>query len=247
MQYKEFGHSREKTILLLHGGGLSWWNYREAAEMLKNTYHIIIPVLDGHAGSDRHFTSIEDNAAEIISFIREHLGGSVYMICGLSLGAQILLEILSQQGDICRHALIESAAAIPSKAAAALIRPAFACSYPLIRQKWFARLQFRQLRIKEALFDDYYRDTCVIEKDNMTAFLRANMTYRLKDTLKACTADVRIFYGEKETRIIRRSAARIHETLPASTLTALTGMYHGDFSINHPADFVRAVKNIAAP
>ncbi|HAG14771.1 MAG TPA: alpha/beta hydrolase, partial [Ruminococcus sp.] len=58
MQYKEYGHSREKTILLLHGGGLSWWNYREAAEMLKNTYHIIIPVLDGHAGSDRHFTSI---------------------------------------------------------------------------------------------------------------------------------------------------------------------------------------------
>ena len=55
MNYKEFGKDNPKTIILLHGGGLSWWNYREEAEALKNEYHVVIPILDGHAGSDKHF------------------------------------------------------------------------------------------------------------------------------------------------------------------------------------------------
>lgn len=70
--------------------------------------------MDGHAGSDANFSTIENNAARIISYIDEHFGGSVLLIGGLSLGGQILLEILSQSTDICRCALIDSALAIPS-------------------------------------------------------------------------------------------------------------------------------------
>ena len=31
MRYIEYGAGNSETILLLHGGGLSWWNYREEA------------------------------------------------------------------------------------------------------------------------------------------------------------------------------------------------------------------------
>lgn len=34
MNYKEFGKQNSDVIILLHGGGLSWWNYRKEAEML---------------------------------------------------------------------------------------------------------------------------------------------------------------------------------------------------------------------
>ena len=62
MQYKVFGKQNRDVIVLLHGGGLSWWNYREISELLQNDLQIIIPILDGHTGSDKDFTSIEDNA-----------------------------------------------------------------------------------------------------------------------------------------------------------------------------------------
>lgn len=52
MQFREFGEAKREKIVLLHGGGLSWWNYRETAEILKNDFHIVLPILDGHAGSD---------------------------------------------------------------------------------------------------------------------------------------------------------------------------------------------------
>ena len=59
MKCFEYGKDHPQTILLLHGGGLSWWNYREAAELLQQDYHVVLPILDGHAGSDRPFTTIE--------------------------------------------------------------------------------------------------------------------------------------------------------------------------------------------
>ena len=128
MNYQEFGAKNRDTLILLHGGGLSWWNYREEAEMLQSEYRVILPVLDGHAGSDRPFTTIENNAAEIISFIDGHLGGSVLLMAGLSLGGQILLEMLAQRKDICRYALVESAPVLPDRLTHALIAPAFGCS-----------------------------------------------------------------------------------------------------------------------
>lgn len=58
MIIKEFGDKNRETIILLYGGGLSWWNYIGEIELLKKDYHLIIPVLNGHFGSDKNFTSI---------------------------------------------------------------------------------------------------------------------------------------------------------------------------------------------
>ena len=244
MKYQEYGFGQKGTIILLHGGGLSWWNYREAAALLQNDYHIILPILDGHAGSDRPFTTIEENASEIISFIDEHLGGSVLLIGGLSLGGQILLEMLSQRGDLCSYALIESAAVIPSKLTNILIAPAFGGSYGLIRNREFAKLQFHSLHIDPALFEDYYRDTCQITKEDMIAFMKANTSYALKDSLRGVSAEVHVFYGSRETAEIRRSAETIGRTLPGSRLHPLPGFRHGDLSLNHPQAYTEAVRQI---
>ena len=182
MNYREFGTEHRDTILLLHGGGLSWWNYREAAELLQTRYHVVLPILDGHAGSERPFTSIEENAAELIRWIDGRLGGSVLLIGGLSLGGQVLLEMLSRRGDLCRHALVESAAVLPDRFTHAMIGPAFGSSYGLIKNRSFAKLQFRSLHIKPELFADYYRDTCAIAKPDMIAFLKASTAYTLKSS-----------------------------------------------------------------
>ena len=179
MNYKEFGKQNSDVIILLHGGGLSWWNYRKEAEMLQNDFHVILPVLDGHAESDRDFTTIEDNAKEIISFIDETFDGYVLLIGGLSLGGQILLEIMSRRADICEYAIVESALVVPSKMIYSMIKPVFGNCYGLIKHKWFSKLQFKSLKMNQEFFDDYYRDTCKITKQNMIAFLQANSMYSI--------------------------------------------------------------------
>ena len=244
MNYKEYGKENSDVIILLHGGGLSFWNYEKEAHLLQSHYHVILPILDGHTGSDRDFTTIEDNAAEIIDFIDAQFGGSVLLIGGLSLGGQILVEILSQRNDICRYAIIESALVMPSKLVHALIKPAFGSCYGLIQHRWFSKLQFRSLRIKSEWFEYYFRDTCGITKQNMIAFLRANSLYSIKDSLADCLSEVYIFVGKKENRAMRTSAQKIHEKLQRSFLQILPGMYHGEFSINYADDYVQKVREI---
>ena len=244
MKYREYGERSSKTILLLHGGGLSWWNYREAAELLQNEFRVILPVLDGHAGSDRPFTTIEDNAEEILAFIDEHLGGSVSLLGGLSLGAQTALEIVSRRKDVCSCALIESAAVLPSKLTNALIGPAFGMSYGLVQHRSFAKLQFRSLRMKEDLFEDDYRDTCAIRKDDMIAFMKASTSYTLKGQAAETSAKLYVFAGEKETGEIRESAREIVRKIPSSELMTLNGLRHGEFPINHAAIYAEAVRQI---
>ena len=246
MKFREFGTGKSETIMLLHGGGLNWWNYREEAELLQSDFHVLLPILDGHAGSDRPFSSIEDNASEITDFIDEKLGGKVLLIGGLSLGAQVLLEILSQRKDICQFALVESAAVIPSKLTNSLIGPSVSSSYGLIKNRGFAKLQFRSLHMKGELFEDYYRDTCAITKADMVAFLKANTSYSLKERIRIrdCSAKVEVFAGDRETREILKSVEVLKAGIPGCHVSLIPGLYHGEFSINHADDYVRTVRSM---
>ena len=237
MKIIEYGTQNPDVIILLHGGGLSWWSFRSVAELLCGRYRVVLPVLDGHADSDADFVSIEENARRIISHIDTVYGGSVLMIGGLSLGAQILVEILAQRPDICKYAVIESASVIPSRVTNALIGPTFSSSYGLIRQEWFAKMQFKYLRMRDDLFEDYFRDTAKITKENMISFLKANTSYAPKPELGNCRAKVRVVVGGKEQKDMLRSARLLHEMLPESTLEIKEGLYHGEYSINHPEKY----------
>ena len=235
----EFGIKNEEVIILLHGGGLSWWNYTDEIELLKNQFHIILPALDGHSGSDADHTSIEDNAARIIKYIDEKFDGQVLMICGLSLGGQILLEILSQRKDICKFAIIESALALPMPVTHSLIELSIKLSYGLIQQKWFSKLQMRSLKIRSDLFDDYYRDTRAITSENYIRFMESNSAYRVKPSLSLCRTKSVIVVGSKERPIMKKSAKMIQNLIPNSELIIVKDYHHGDLSMNHADEYVK--------
>lgn len=241
MNTVEYGKQNSEVIILLHGGGLSWWNFRSQAELLSGRFRVVLPVLDGHAGSDADFTSIADNARRVVSYVEREHGGSVLLIGGVSLGAQILTEALALRGDICRYAVIESARVIPSRLMSAAIGPATASSYGLIRKQWFAKAQFRSLHMRGDLFDDYYRDTVKISKENMIAFLKANTAYEPDPRIKNCRADTRVIVGGKEQKNMLRSAGLLCQSLPGSRLEIKDGLYHGEYSLNRPEEYVKDI------
>ena len=55
MEVKEFGENNKEVLIFLHGGGLSWWNFLDEINLLKEDYHLVLPILDGHSGSDSDF------------------------------------------------------------------------------------------------------------------------------------------------------------------------------------------------
>ena len=239
MKVVEVGQENQDVIVLLHGGGLSWWQYQAQMDLLCENYHVVLPILDGHAGSDADFTSIEDNAKRLLDYIDKTYGGSVFLIAGLSLGGQILLEMLALRKDICQYAIVESAAIIPDKLTAGLVAPLFSMSFPLIKKKWFAKMQFCYLGIRADLFEHYYGDTVKLSKKNLIAFTKASSLYQVKKNLKNSLARVRIIVGEKETKKMHASARYLHDLLPDSRLEIKAGLAHGQYAINQPDLYVK--------
>ena len=149
------------------------------------------------------------------------------------------MEMLTQCPDICKHALVESTTVRPLKLTHALIKPTFGMSYGLIRQRWFARLQAAYPGIPGALFEDHFRDTCGILKNDMIAFLESNCAYSIKPALRSTQARVHIVFGSREQSSIQASGKLLHETIPNSTMEKLPKLRHGDLSLNHPEQYAR--------
>ncbi len=244
MRAREDGTEHSQVVILLHGGGLGPWNYREEAERLKAYYHVVLPILDGHAGSDRSFSTIEENARALIEEIDERFGGQVLLIGGLSLGGQVLVEMLSQRKDICKYALIESALVRPRPITAALLRPAFSLCYPLVKLRWFAKLQSASLHINASYFEDYFADSAAIRKEDMIAFLTANSRYRRKESLSQCQAKVLVAAGEREQQGIKQSARDLEQTIPNAALDILPRYFHGEFSLDHADLYVKKLVDL---
>jgi len=138
--------------------------------------------------------------------------------------------------------VIESALVIPMKMTHYLVNPMIGMSYGLIKQKWFAKLQFKELHIKNELYDDYYRDTCMISKQNMISFLKANSWYEVDKKISNTQAKVFITVGEKEQNIMIRSARKLNAMIPGSSLEIQKNLYHGEFSINYARKYAKKLE-----
>ena len=105
-------------------------------------------------------------------------------------------------------------------------------------------IRIKDIKIREDLFSEYYRDTCKISKEDMIAFMEANSKYEMKDSLQNAEAKVVVAVGDKERPIMKKSANKIHQMINGSRLLILPNYYHGDFSINHPREYVDMINEL---
>jgi pimeloyl-ACP methyl ester carboxylesterase len=48
MIFEKFGDKNMPVIILLHGGGLSWWSWKYQIEAFQKYYYVVTPIIDGH-------------------------------------------------------------------------------------------------------------------------------------------------------------------------------------------------------
>jgi len=247
MIFKQYGNPNKPVVVLLHGGGLSHWMWKPQIEAFQEKYHIITPILDGH-GEENHtaFPSIAKSAMQVIAYINENFGGKVFAICGLSIGAQITVEILSKAKDITQKAVIESALVLPSKMMIALTKPMIDLSFFLVKKRGFAKLQAKQMYLPDSMFEDYFRDSTGMSKESMINMLLDNARYAVPENLGKTTADVLVMCGKEEYAMMRKSAEALHDTIKSSKLIMISDCGHG-VSLKFPEQYIELLqKHFAA-
>jgi len=244
MKYLEFGDSDKPTIVLLHGGGLSWWSLKEAKEDLQTQYHIVTPIIDGHGDDgETTFTSISDSAGKLISYIDANCHRKVFALGGLSIGAQIVTEIISMRADIAEYAIIESALVYPIKGTTALTVPTFKLFYGLLRKRWFSKVQAKTLFVPSNKFEQYFKDSLNISKQSLINITLSNGNYSYKNSISDFKGKVLIIVGEKELGIMRKSARTLHNLISNSQLYIGQKMRHGEISLVNSREYLALIKS----
>ncbi len=242
MKYEIFGDSKNPVIILLHGGGLSNWTWQPQLKVWEEKYYVVAPIIDGHgADYETTFDTIEHSANQIQQYINENFSGKVFAIIGVSLGAQITVEIITKAKDICEKAVLESALVIPmNKALVKLIVPMYSMFFPLISKKWFAKISAYYYYIPKDMFQNYFEDTKRVSKKTMLNMTISNSNYSLPTTFKDNKAKLLILCAKKEPSIVRKSAKLLHSVASESTLKEIKNSRHG-ISLNIPQEYIEIV------
>ena len=250
MKFHEFGDKNLPPILLIHGGGSSWWNYLRQARLLSHNYHVILPTLNGHGEEYKlDYVSTEDSALEILDYIKANCGGKLFAIGGVSLGGQIAMELLSLDSEIAEKAIIDGSLCIPQPRLAKIsiflvslfgkmMFNKFSCKLQLsMMNKLYPKLAYPE-EIKAYYLEDLPR---TLVKTMVTIYKNYMGRYKLKDTISASKAQVLYIYGEKELNCVKVSAKLFQQLHPNTILYEVKGYNHGYLSAYLPQEWVDLV------
>lgn len=247
MKYKEFGDKTHPTVILLHADGLSWWSFEDLITSLKWRYHVVAPIIDGHGeDGETPFISIQDSAQKLIDYIDENCQGKVLAIGGVSLGAQIAVEMLSKRTDITKYAILVSTSVIPAKSIMCFKVLVDKLFYGLMCQKWFAKTQAKIHCVKKDLFEQYYRDSLNISKESLVNMAVSSGEYEVPDTLKNTKAKALIIIGSKEIRRMDQSVRKLMHIIPCSQVCIVPGMKHGELGFIDYSEYWILLKRFMA-
>lgn len=250
MIFHEFGNKNFPHILLIHGGGNSWWNYFWQARILSDEFHVILPTLDGHGEEyQKNYISTENSAQQIMAYIKNNCDGKLFALGGVSLGGQIAIELLSLDSDIAQKAIIDGSICIPQPKLARI---------STIIVKLFGKLMFSksackiQLSLMKKMYpnmaypeeiENYYMEDMprITIKTLVTMYQTYMGGYRLKCAITESKAQVLYIYGEKEMSCVKESAKLFQKMHPNCTIYEAKGYNHGYLSAYLPLEWVELI------
>lgn len=114
MNFQLFGNKTAPTLLLIPGLGVSYEIFLPLIRLTEDKFRIIAAEVDGFTlGRQTRFTSIDDQAAQVIAYVKEHYHSHLDCAYGLSLGGKILSRILERNELTIDHAIMDAAPLLP--------------------------------------------------------------------------------------------------------------------------------------
>ncbi|MCC3356057.1 alpha/beta fold hydrolase [Bacillus sp. REN16] len=226
LHYQEYGDTSAPLMVFLHGGGVSGWMWDKQVHYFSH-FHCLVPDLPGHGKSIAIPFSIENSAERVVNLIEEKSNGKKVILIGFSLGAQIIVQLLSMKPNLIDCAIINSALVRPMTYAMKWIQPTIKLSAPLIKKRWFSKLQAKTLYVSDNDFEKYYEESSQITADALTRVLEENMSFTIPANFKEVTTNILVTVGEKEKSIMKQSAKDLVKANQHAKGVLIPNMGHG--------------------
>ena len=235
MNFKTFGNIGAPALLLIPGLGVSYEIFRPLIGMLEDRFHVIAVQVDGFT-LNRHteFTSIDDQARQVVEYINESLGGHLDIAYGLSLGGKILSMILERDEVTIEHAILDAAPLLPLPRW--LVGP---LKYLQCANVWSC---YHWTGFWRWVFHSHYFDVLLDECRKVYPFggskavldgYTSVYTTRLEST---SGKDIHFWYGTKESFVAKPQVRHLKTLYPDTKIEIFKGMNHGQILVDHPEE-----------
>ena len=240
MDFKSFGNNDLPSLLLIPGLGVSYEIFRPLIGMLDDRFHVITVQVDGFTlNSHTEFTSIDEQARQVIKYIQEDFGGHLDIAYGLSLGGKILSRVLEINEVAIEHAILDAAPLLPLPHW--LVGP---LKYLQCANVWTC---YHWTGFWRWVFHSHYFDVLLDECKKIYPYggskaVLDGYTSVYTTKLESISGhDIHYWYGTKETFVARpqvKHLTRLHSNI---TVEIFKGMNHGQLLIDRPEEVAERI------
>ena len=243
MDFKTFGNIGSPTLLLIPGLGVSYEIFLPLISMLEDRFHIIAAQVDGFTlGRHTEFTSVDDQAAQVIRYVNDNLGGKLDIAYGLSLGGKILSQILERNGITIDNSIMDAAPLLPLPRW--LVGP---LKYLQCANVWSC---YHWTEFWRWVFHSHYFDVLLDECRKVYPFggskaVLDGYTSVYTTRLESISGkDIHFWYGTNESFVAKPQIRHLRAIHPDTKIEIFNGMNHGQLLIDHPEEVADRITRI---
>ena len=242
MNFITFGNRNNKSILFIHGlASTADLCFKPLLPYLQD-YFVIFCELDGHYGTDpKDLTSMEETINSIESYILNELKGSVYGLCGFSMGGTIAVELIGRGNISASKVLLDAAITAELGLMARPLTCAFIIGTSRIKnKKTIPKFLLDKIMGKDNLsvIEMMYPK---ISKNTIKNPCKFIYHYKVPENLSKFSNPIMFWRGSEEP-IPEKSEKILREYLPQMKTEVFEGMGHGQFLHEHPQEYAEKLK-----
>lgn len=244
MYYTETGNTDAPAIVFIHGGGISGWMWERQVAAFRD-YHCIVPDLPEHGKSiDEKPLTIEDSAERIAELIKHLTKNQKAHVVGHSIGAKIIVELLSRYPDVIDHAVVVSALFRPIPFLRLMCNTnMYKLSINMMKNTRLLNYQVKQFGFHDETENQNLKnDFKLLTADSLGRIYGELFTHlKLPEHLSGANAPSLIIAGAKEPKAMRQSANDIAKALPHAKAILFQECRH-DIPWKASDDFNRTIR-----
>lgn len=212
LHYEEYGDKDAPLLLFLHGGGVSSWMWNEQICYFTNYHCVAVDLPEQGKSIEAGDFSIQQSAVQVMEVIEKLANGKETAVIGFSLGAQVVIQLLSDYPKAIQYAVINSAFVKQSQIAEKRLIPLMQLAFPLIKNRTFAKFQAKALSVNDNHFETYFSESRQMKPDTLSRIIRENMSFEIPDPFSKAESRILVTVGENERAVMKNSAFKIIES-----------------------------------
>ncbi|NER78474.1 MAG: alpha/beta hydrolase [Leptolyngbya sp. SIO1D8] len=241
LHFETCGNPSGPTLIFLHALGTSGWMWHKQIELLSN-FNCVVPDLPGH-GKSNHipWRSFSETALLIRQIVQSQTDLEKAHIVGLSLGAYVGLQLLSESPSIVKRAILSGLHVLPMPHKQLMLLMPYVLA-PFIKSGFMVRLNAKALNIPEAQFEDYRHS---FQQMSIPTFIKASRdasSFTMPENITSISTPTLILAGENEHSLIHQSQQVLNKKMANVQSYIVPNVGHG-WNLEAPNLFAKTVRD----